>query len=176
MVFGILKRIHMNIWKRIFVILIVSFCCIGCDQSSKHIASEHLSKNTMNSYLSDTIRIGYTENRGAFLGMGKNMPEQLRFLIFTVLVGMFLTSFLLYLVFSNPVNLYTLVGLSCLFSGGASNFIDRAMNDGAVVDFLNVGFGSLRTGIFNVADMAILFGVVLFFYGSYYRPKREILE
>lgn len=30
---------------------------------------------------------------------------------------------------------------------------------GRVIDFLNVGIGSLRTGIFNVADMAILAGV-----------------
>ena len=163
----------MNIWKRIAVVLLVSICCIGCDQSSKHIASEHLAKNTMTSYLSDTIRIGYTENKGAFLGMGKDMPEQLRFLVFTVLVGIFLTSFLLYLVLSIPLNMYTLVGLSCMFSGGASNFIDRAVNNGAVVDFLNVGVGPLRTGIFNVADMAILFGVALFFFGSYHSAETE---
>jgi signal peptidase II len=31
-----------------------------------------------------------------------------------------------------------------------------------VVDFLNVGIGSLRTGVFNVADMAIMAGVALF--------------
>jgi len=130
------KEKHMNIWKRIVVILLVSFCCIGCDQSSKHIASEHLAKNTMTSYFSDTVRIGYTENRGAFLGMGKDLPEELRFVVFTVFVGIFLTSFLLYLVFSSPLNMYTLVGLSCLFSGGASNFVDRAMNNGAVREFL----------------------------------------
>lgn len=163
-----------NIWKRLIVIVIVSFCCIGCDQSSKHIASEHLTKNTVTSYLSDTIRIGYTENKGAFLGIGKDMPEQLRFLVFTVFVGIFLTLFLFYLVLSTPLNIYTLVGLSCIFSGGASNFADRATNNGAVVDFLNVGVGSLRTGIFNIADVAILLGVALFFFGSYYKPENEV--
>ncbi len=30
-----------------------------------------------------------------------------------------------------------------------------------MVDFLNVGLGSLRTGIFNVADVAIVCAVVL---------------
>jgi len=39
-----------------------------------------------------------------------------------------------------------------IFSGGISNFYDRAMNDGARYDFLNIGIGSLRTGIFfNIA-------------------------
>lgn len=31
-----------------------------------------------------------------------------------------------------------------------------------LVDLLNVGIGSLRTGVFNVADMAILFGAAVF--------------
>ena len=166
----------MGIWKRISVILLVSLFCIGCDQSSKHVAATHLKGNAMTSYFSDTVRIGYAENRGAFLGIGKNLPKKSRFLIFTVLVGVFLTGFLLYLVFSRPVNLFSLVALSCMFSGGASNFYDRAMNDGAVVDFLNVGIGSLRTGIFNIADMAILFGAMLFFLISYYDTDREKFE
>jgi signal peptidase II len=32
---------------------------------------------------------------------------------------------------------------------------------GSVVDFMNVGVGSFRTGIFNVADVAILAGIGL---------------
>ena len=165
----------MSIWKRVAVILLVSICCIGCDQSSKRIASEHLTKNTVTSYFSDTVRIGYTENRGAFLGMGKDLPEKFRFLVFTVFVGVFLASLLLYLVFSRSLNTYTLVGLSCMFSGGASNFVDRATNNGAVVDFLNIGIGSLRTGVVNIADMAILFGVALFIVGSHYNSENEAL-
>ena len=42
-----------------------------------------------------------------------------------------------------------------------SNLIDRLRYGGYVVDFLNVGIGSLRTGIFNVADMAIMAGVII---------------
>ena len=54
-----------------------------------------------------------------------------------------------------------LVGLALYFAGGASNLVDRVMR-GSVIDFLNVGVGPLRTGIFNVADMAILLGVGIF--------------
>jgi signal peptidase II len=32
---------------------------------------------------------------------------------------------------------------------------------GAVTDFMNLGIGSLRTGIFNVADLAIVAGIAL---------------
>lgn len=38
--------------------------------------------------------------------------------------------------------------------------IDR-VTLGRVIDFLNVGIGPLGTGIFNVADMAIIAGVVM---------------
>jgi signal peptidase II len=33
---------------------------------------------------------------------------------------------------------------------------------GSVVDFLNVGLGSVRTGVFNVADVAIMVGAGIF--------------
>lgn len=50
------------------------------------------------------------------------------------------------------------LGLALAAGGGISNLADR-VRYGAVVDFLNVGIGPVRTGIFNVADMAILLGL-----------------
>ena len=53
----------------------------------------------------------------------------------------------------------TLLGGACLvLAGGASNWVDRLAR-GSVVDFMNVGVGPLRTGVFNVADVAIMIGV-----------------
>ncbi len=51
----------------------------------------------------------------------------------------------------------SLVGVAILVAGGASNLLDRIAY-GMVIDFMNVGIGPLRTGIFNVADMAIMLG------------------
>jgi signal peptidase II len=36
-----------------------------------------------------------------------------------------------------------------------------------VTDFINVGIGPLRTGIFNVADVAIMLGAALVAFGSF---------
>lgn len=41
------------------------------------------------------------------------------------------------------------------------DLIDRLADHGFVTDFMNVGFGALRTGIFNVADLAIVAGVLV---------------
>jgi signal peptidase II len=57
-----------------------------------------------------------------------------------------------------------------MWGGGASNLIDRAAR-GHVVDFLNVGLGSLRTGIFNVADIAVLLGALLIVVGDLREKK-----
>ncbi|EHR6179853.1 signal peptidase II [Vibrio parahaemolyticus] len=148
----------MSIWKRFQVILLVSFFCIGVDQGTKLLASEHLSRNVINSYFSDVIRVGYTENIGAFLGLGNGLSDEHRFGIFVLAVGAFLLGLFFYLVINSKLNFNSLVALSMVFSGGASNFYDRVVNDGAVVDFLNVGFGSIRTGVFNIADMVIMIG------------------
>ena len=64
-----------------------------------------------------------------------------------------------------------LLGVALFVAGGASNFPDRIIY-GMVIDFMNVGIGSLRTGIFNVADMAIMLGAgILVLEG--YRSDRQ---
>ena len=53
----------------------------------------------------------------------------------------------------------TLVGLSLIVGGGAGNLVDRLLRQGRVGDFIMVGVGTVRTGIFNCADMAVLAGL-----------------
>ena len=53
------------------------------------------------------------------------------------------------------------IALSFMIGGGAGNLIDRIFNHGAVIDFLNLGVGTLRTGVFNAADMEIVAGITL---------------
>jgi signal peptidase II len=54
----------------------------------------------------------------------------------------------------------TTVALSLIAGGGLSNLIDRIAYGGYVIDFLNIGLGGLRTGIFNIADVAIMVGAI----------------
>ena len=58
------------------------------------------------------------------------------------------------------------LGLVLFTAGGASNWIDRVLR-GSVVDFLNLGIGPLRTGVFNMADVAIMLGAGLFVLGEW---------
>jgi signal peptidase II len=51
-----------------------------------------------------------------------------------------------------------------LAGGGLGNLIDRITNEGRVVDFVSLGLGPVRTGFFNVADVAVLAGAMLLLY------------
>jgi signal peptidase II len=57
---------------------------------------------------------------------------------------------------------WQVTGLALFAAGGFGNWIDRLTRDGCVTDFLNIGLGPVRTGIFNGADMVLMAGAVLF--------------
>lgn len=135
---------------------------IGCDQVTKEIAQDKLASASAKSYLMDTFRLTYAENSGVFLGLGKGLPEPVRFTLFTVIVGLVLT-WILVDTLRRPANEpWLLVPLSMILAGGFANLLDRMLNGGVVVDFMNMGIGPVRTGVFNVADVFITFGVLLF--------------
>lgn len=147
--------------KKLTVLSLVLAACIGCDQITKYTAKHYLEGHGIYSYIGDTFRLGYSENTGAFLGMGSSLPELVRTIIFSGLVAIFLLAFLVYIIRSPDISKAGVVASGLIIGGGLSNLIDRLVNNGAVIDFLNLGVGSLRTGIFNVADMAIMLGAFL---------------
>ncbi len=147
--------------KNIGLLLFVVLLFIGIDQMTKLMAIEYLKGAEPISYLNDTFRWVYAENSGAFLGMGDSLSKELRFWIFIVAVSVALLGMLIY-IFRNPqLSPTTVIAIGLIASGGISNVIDRIFNNGAVIDFMNMGIGTLRTGIFNVADMIILLGVAM---------------
>lgn len=139
------------------------------DQCSKSWAKATLRSHDPTDYLGGIFRLEYAENPGAFLGFGGTLSPELRFWIFTVLVAGFLTyaSVMLGLTFFRlPRDRAQQIGLALLVSGGIGNLWDRVLYH-RVVDFMNMGFGVLRTGIFNVADAAIMAGIVLLAFSPY---------
>lgn len=163
----------MNLSKRLSLLATICLSCVGCDQSTKTLAKQYLPQNGMDSYLFDTVRIGYAENTGSFLGLGADLPDSARFWLLTVLTGIVLIGLFIYLLRKPLTNLWEFSGWSFFFAGGVSNVFDRAYNDGVVIDFLNVGLGSFRTGIFNIADVALMIGLGLILYSEYAGSSSE---
>ena len=145
--------------RRWCLIVLLVAGTVGCDRVTKHIAAQRLAGLPTQSYLADTFRLGYAENVGGFLSLGADLPPAVRTIVFTSATGVLLV-LLIAFVWRNGWDRWRTVALSLFIAGGASNWIDR-FTTGKVVDFLNVGIGSLRTGVFNVADVAIMVGVAL---------------
>ena len=159
---------------RAIIVFLITLTCVGCDQATKLAAKQHLQHGPAYSYAGDTVRLLYAENTGAFLSLGASLPESMRQLIFTVLVGVFLVGLIVFLLLSRELTPFAVNCLSLVAAGGVSNLIDRIAYDGRVIDFLNVGIGPLRTGIFNLADMAITFGALFMLLESFRSRKSSI--
>jgi len=141
--------------KRLLAALVTIVATIGCDRITKTMATASLRGEGPRSFLQDTLRLEYAENRGAFLGLGRNFTEPARFWIFTAGTAALLCLVALHVGFSLARDGANVLPWTLLLAGGVSNLLDRATSGGRVVDFLNLGLGSFRTGIFNVADLAI---------------------
>lgn len=161
----------MNTLKRLALVAAILFSCVGCDQGTKVLAENHLAGLGTLSFFGDTVRLHYSENPGALLSLGSRLPEAVRFWIFIVFVAVVLAVMLLFVIRDEGLTSGQVVALSLILGGGISNLIDRIFNDGAVIDFLNIGLADIRTGIFNVADVAIMGGVALFMLYYVRRPQ-----
>lgn len=151
----------MHIAKRCLVILLLLMACVGCDQTTKSVAQSYLSQAETMSLLGDTVRLQLAFNSGAFLGLGASLPEFWRQAIFNVGVGILLLGLFGYALFSKRTTPAGVVATVLIIAGGVSNLADRLAYDGYVVDFINLGVGSLRTGIFNIADIFIVMGALV---------------
>lgn len=127
------------------------------DLATKALAQRWLEGEPTMHLLGDMVRVGYVMNTGVFLSLGHELPPRLRFWLFVVGVGGVL-AMLLVLTFKDPrFRKSEVIAVAAIVGGGLGNLWDR-IGLGAVRDFMNVGIGPVRTGIFNVADMAITFG------------------
>ena len=149
--------------KHMVIVLLTILTCVGCDQATKATAKFYLPHSQAISYADDLFRFQYTENTGAFMSIGAHLPAHLRELIFTLGASLIVAVTLGLLLYKSTLTNRTTIGLSLICGGGIGNLIDRIFYKGHVVDFLNIGIGSFRTGIFNIADVTITVGTILLF-------------
>jgi signal peptidase II len=145
-------------------IILFCICCltfISCDRVTKDLAKEHLKDKATKTYLNDTVRLQYVENTGAALSLGDDLPKQVSFWLLSILPLLILSGLFIYTLKNlQQMGAMKVFSIALVFSGGIGNIIDRLLYDRHVTDFLNVGIGNIRTGIFNVADVCVTSGVI----------------
>jgi len=151
--------------RRLIMLLVVLLPCVACDQVTKVLAVDHLRGHRPLNYFDGLFRLTYAENPGAFLGLGKSLPDNVRLGLFSVVVGLVLLAACVWMI-RKEMPRAAFFGLALLVAGGVGNLIDRVARDGhRVVDFAQLRapdpVAFLQTGIFNVADVHIVVGALL---------------
>ena len=163
----------MTTFKRLGILLTIFITVVGLDQWSKSWAINSLKGFPTQQYLSGWLLLLYAENTGAWGSMGSGLNDTWRFWILTVLPFIFLAGLTWYTIFSKELKPYMVSSYGLVIAGGLGNLIDRAAH-GYVVDFLWVGIPNvIGTNIFNIADVAIMIGVITLVVAHFTIERRQ---
>jgi signal peptidase II len=136
------------------IFLGLAFVVIVLDQLTKAWLVANIAPNDMRSVLGDTIRLVHHQNSGALFGLFRDQALLFGILsigVIWVIVGYHARS---------DRSRYLSIALGLLLGGAIGNLVDR-LRLGYVVDFVDIGLGSLRFYTFNVADASISTAIVL---------------
>lgn len=163
--------------RRLVFIVLITLVLVALDQVTKQIAIAHLKSGRVIAFPSgwyphDLFHFRYAENTGAFLSLGADLSDGIRFWLLTGLNVVILFVVAGVLTLRREMGIGVMFALTLIFSGGIGNLIDRLLREGVVVDFMNMGIRSLRTGVFNVADVAIMAGLFLLLFLEFFGSKK----
>ncbi len=151
----ITNRLLVNL--TIFFVLASS---IGCDQISKNYVRSTISLNEQFRFFGDHVMFTRVENSGAFLSLGDDLALPVKFFVLVLVPFLALLVGMYFLFVRSSLSRSTRIALSFVVGGGFGNIYDRYIY-GSVTDFMHVDLGLVRTGIFNLADVSIMTGVVI---------------
>jgi signal peptidase II len=157
-------------FKRQLLIPAVATLVVVADQASKTWALHHV---TPDRHVVGPIWLVLTFNSGAAFSLGRGVTPIVEGIVVILVAWLLVFSRLAGRAASAPVA----VGLGLLLGGAAGNLIDRLFrhHHGAVIDFID----AVRIGahdwwpVFNVADSAIVVGVIILVFCYARRPVRR---
>ena len=127
-----------------------------------------ITKNLVNRYLEERVEVVviphlfnflHIKNDGGAFGIGSNSPVgRIVFIVIPIVASGALT-FAMFKFGKKSIVLSLSLGL--MVAGAIGNVIDRLAFNGEVTDFIRFAFWD-NFGIFNVADIGVVVGVVLF--------------
>ncbi len=136
-------------------VISLSLFVVVLDQATKILTKEFMTLGHSEKILGDFVRYTYIQNTG--MAFGIQIGNRLIFTVFSLLASLLILGYLFKARGDKPA---VRVALALILGGAIGNLIDRIFS-GAVVDFIDVGIGSLRWPVFNVADSAVSIGMIL---------------
>lgn len=135
--------------------LLIIIALIIIDQITKYLALKTLTKGPL-IIIENFFTLRLVKNTGAAFGMLSD-NKYLFLIIIPIIIA-----FLIYFLYDNISELTNLqkYSFAMIIAGAIGNYIDRLVY-GYVVDFFSFRFGSYDFAVFNIADIAVVLGVMI---------------
>jgi signal peptidase II len=131
---------------------------LGVDFATKLWAVNALSpRHVPHEIIGDVVRFTLSYNPGAAFGMHLGPASRWIFAVLSVVIVIVMLRVTAEL---TRVSKLAAVGVPIVIGGALGNLLDRILQRDGVVDFIDIGVGSVRFWTFNVADSAVTVGAV----------------
>ena len=138
------------------MITIITIIVTVIDICSKIVVTKYLDLGKSISVIDNFMSLTYVRNTGAAWSMFDNNK------FFVLIASAFIIlGFIMYIAKNRPSNMTEKMAYGFILGGALGNFINRCVK-GYVVDFIDVKIFNYDYPIFNLADVFIVMGVVIF--------------
>lgn len=143
--------------SHLLTLAVVSGSLFAVDFLTKTLVQRELVFRESLHVLGEVVRFTYIVNEGAAFGLYLGAASKAIFLVLSSLAAALVLGVYLY---GEDEGWLKRFALALILGGAMGNIYDRVAY-GSVIDFIDIGVGSYRWPIFNVADIAVTVGAIL---------------
>ena len=159
---------------RLRLALPLALVVLLADCTTKTIAVERLSpEHEPHAVVGDVVRFTLAYNPGAALSLP--VGDHARWPL-TILGSLLLVGIMRVLWVTAPNATARRVALGLIMGGALGNLLNRMIMERGVVDFIDIGIGTVRFWVFNIADVGVMTGAVLLAWTVWRDEKAEVAE
>lgn len=144
--------------RKAVLFIAVLLAVVGLDLITKLLVMRYLRLFDQIDIIGSYVRLTYIHNPGAAFGIHLGPYSRIIFLVLSLVALVALAGMYWFTPASDRVRL---AAIALICGGAVGNLLDRIRSAAGVVDFLDVGIGTLRWPVFNVADIAVTCGAVI---------------
>ncbi len=143
--------------------LLIAIVFIAADRITKMLITNDMTLGQSRQVLGSLVDFTYIHNNGSAFSMFQGKQTFLIALTVILMIGVIIY----WIIYKKSISIPEHIALALILGGGIGNLIDRIMY-GYVIDFIDIHF----IPIFNVADIAITCGCILFAITVLFQKKK----
>ena len=159
--------------KKLFLSFIIVLVCLILDRASKIYIIDTFSQINVsnNIYVNPYLNFILLWNKGIAFGLLQSERMFYHIISVVILIIIFFVCFLIY----QSKKKWEIIYFSLIVGGAIGNFTDRIYYM-AVPDFIDLHYKDFHWFTFNVADICITFGIILYLIFDMFRFKNAVNE